>query len=174
MTPRGRWSLIALGAIATAIAAYFSPENREATALAARPEPARQAIEWPVRRALGRQRGELFAAYSPPPPAASPAPPAPAQIEAPQPPPNPYRFAGTVEYGGKRRVLLTRGDRIFEVKEGETLEPGFRVQSVTADMATLIYEPLNAAIQVALVFQEALQQAAATAAGATAPAPALR
>jgi hypothetical protein len=167
VTPRGRWSLIALGAIATGIAAYFSPDNREqreATAIAQR-EPVPRGIEWPVRRALGRQRADLFA----PPLAAPPAPPAPAQIEAPPPTPNPYRYAGSVEYGGRRRVLFTRADRIFEVDEGATLDEGFRVQTITPQEVTLLYEPLNASVSVALVFQEPAPQAAA-AGGPSAPA----
>jgi hypothetical protein len=169
VTPRGRWSLIALGAIATGIAAYFSPDNREqreATAIAQR-EPVPRGIEWPVRRALGRQRADLFAPHSPPP--ARPPQPEPQQQTAAPAPPNPFRFAGSVEYGGRRRVLFTRADRIFEVDEGATLDEGFRVQTITPQEVTLLYEPLNASVSVALVFQEPAPQAAA-AGGPSAPA----
>ena len=78
-----------------------------------------------------------------------------------------------LEYGGSRKVLLTRADRIFEVKEGEMLEQGFRVQAVTPQAVTLLYEPLDAPVTVALVFQEAPAQAALpeAAAGRTAPPP---
>ena len=59
-------------------------------------------------------------------------------------------------------MLLTRdGDRIFEVAVGEVLEPGFRVQAVTSDAVTLLYEPMNAPLTVALTFPEATPSAAA-------------
>jgi hypothetical protein len=77
------------------------------------------------------------------------------QAEAPRPPPNPYRYVGNVEYGGKRRVLLaTADDRIVEATEGARLEQGWRVQGVTPHAVTLVYEPLNEPVTVALVFPE--------------------
>lgn len=163
MTPRWRRSLIAMGAIATAAAYYFGPGERKApdAAAIAAPRETVTLAEPPKRRALGRQRGDLFEAHSWVPPAPPPAPQV-QQEAAPLPPPNPYRFAGTVQYGGSRKVLLTRGgERIFEVTVGEVLEPGFRVQAVTADAVTLLYEPMNAAVTVALVFPEASPSAAA-------------
>jgi Tfp pilus assembly protein PilP len=83
--------------------------------------------------------------------------------EAPKPPPNPYRFAGTVQHDGARKVFLLLGDRVFEAKEGEYLEQGFRVQSVTDDAVTLVYVPLDMPVTMALVFQEAAAAAGATA-----------
>ena len=152
-----------MGAIATGAAAYFILGDRKAPDAAAIAAP-RETVtlgELPRRGALGRQRGDLFAPHSWTPPAPPPAPQE-QQEAAPLVPPNPYRFAGTVQYGGSRKVLLTReGDRIFEVKVGEVLEPGFRVQAVTSDAVTLLYEPMNAAVTVALVFPEALPSAAA-------------
>jgi hypothetical protein len=179
VTPRRRWSLIALGAVATGVAAYFGPDSGEvpgAAPVAARAAPATR-IEVPARRSLGRQRGELFAPHSPAPPPAPPAPPPPAEVEAPPPIPNPYRYAGSVEYGGKRRVLLTRNDRIFEVVEGDLLEPEYRVESVNSDAVMLTYMPLQAPVAVALVFQEpppatvAAGRAVPAAAGPSAPMP---
>ena len=163
MTPRWRRSLIAMGAIATGAAYYFGPGERKApdAAAIAAPRETTTLGELPRRGALGRQRGDLFAPHSWAPPAPPP-PPQEQQEAAPLSPPNPYRFAGTVQYEGVRKVLLTRGgDRVFEVQAGEVLEPGFRVQAVTADAVTLFYEPMNAAVTVALVFPEALPSAAA-------------
>ena len=172
MSPRRRWSIIALAAIGTGVAAFLPADSDRAAEIAAPADRAHAAtvasrtsstIELPKRRALRPQRGDIFAPHSPAPPA--PPPQVHVQQEVvPQPPPNPYRFAGTVEYGGSRKVLLARGDRIFEVKEGEVLEPGFRVQAVTPQAVTLLYEPLDAPVTVALVFPDA-----PAAAGPTAP-----
>jgi hypothetical protein len=168
VTPRWRRSLIAMGAIATGAAVYFGPGERKAPDAAAIAAP-RETValgELPRRRAFGRQRGDLFQSQSWEPPA-SPPPPQVQQEVAPQPPPNPYRFAGTVQYGGVRKVLLTRGgDRVFEVQVGQVLEPGFRVQAVTSNAVTLLYEPMNAPVTVALVFPEASPSAAT---GSSAP-----
>ncbi len=167
MSPGGRWSLIALAAIGTGVAGFFAPGSYKAVDIVSAGEQAHAAAiassanELPERRALGRQRGDLFAPHSWEPPAPL-SPPQVQQEAAPQPPPNPYRFAGTVQYGGSRKVLLTRdGDRIFEVAVGEVLEPGFRVQAVTSDAVTLLYEPMNAPLTVALTFPEATPSAAA-------------
>jgi hypothetical protein len=176
MSPGRRWSLIALAALGTGVAAFFAPNSDRAVEMvapldSAHASAANSAIEVPKRKALRRQRGDLFTPYSwaPPPP-----PPQPVQQEvAPQPPPNPYRFAGTVEYGGSRRILLTRdGSRLFEVKEGEVLEPGFRVQAVAPQAVTLLYEPLNTPMTVALVFPETPPPPATVTAGNAVPKPA--
>jgi hypothetical protein len=167
--PRRRWSLIALAAIGTGVALFVVPQPRPTVEIVAPADRASRVseVEIPKRRALGRQRGDLFTSHSWAPPAPPPPPPPQVQQEAaPQPPPNPYRFAGTVEYGGSRKVLLTRDDRIFEVKEGVVLDPGYRVQAVTPHEVTLLYEPLNAPVTVALVFP-----AGAAEAGASAPPP---
>ena len=173
MTPRRRRTLIALGAVATGIAAYFAPPPAGKPIEVVMPvvpaaaRPAALGTQLPVREPMGRGRGDLFAtrSWAPPPPklqaepAALPAPPAP--------PPNPYRFAGTLLQGGKRSVFLLLGDRLVEAKEGEMLEQNFRVQSVTADAVTLVYVPLEAPVTMTLVFPE-------TPAAASAPPPSRR
>ena len=116
----------------------------------------------PAREVIGKPGGALFAARSwAPPPSAV----ATQQPSEPSAPANPYRFAGTSQHNGVRKVFLVMGDRIFEAKEGETLERGFRVQSVTADAVTLVFEPLDIPVTIAIVFPEA----STAAAGATAP-----
>jgi hypothetical protein len=172
VTPRRRWSLIALAAIATGVVTYLAPEGSKPVEVAA-PVQRAEAVpavvraqapigELPSRQPIGRQRGDIFATRSwAPPPSAPP------QPAAPAPPPNPYRFAGTVHHDGQRKVFLAMGDRIFEAKEGEMLEQNFRVQSVAADAVTLVYVPLEMPVTMALAFQDAPPAAAA---GQTAPA----
>jgi hypothetical protein len=176
--PRWRWSLISLAAIATGVATFVAPDGGKTVEVAApaqrpaeatpavlrQPAPAvDRVVDLPFREPIGRQRGDMFATRSwTPKPAVAQKP------EAPKPPPNPYRFAGTVQHDGARKVFLLLGDRVFEAKEGETLEQGFRVQSVTEDAVTLVYVPLDMPVKMALAFQEAPAPAPA-AAGATAP-----
>jgi hypothetical protein len=167
--PRWRWSLISLAAIATGVATFVAPDGGKTVEVAApaqRPAELTQAVlrqpapvvDLPFREPIGRQRGDMFATRSwTPKPAAAQKP------EAPKPPPNPYRFAGTVQHDGARKVFLLLGDRVFEAKEGEYLEQGFRVQSVTDDAVTLVYVPLDMPVTMALVFQEAAAAAGATA-----------
>lgn len=155
MTPRRRWTLISLAATATAIAVWLGPEENDgrvadiaapverdrtqSRSAAARTQHQPVATQLPTRQPIGRQRGDPFSPRSwTPPPQQQLAQPA----AAPQPPPNPYRFAGTVQHDGKRKVFLMAGNRVVEAKEGELLEEGFRVKSVTADAVTLIHEQI--------------------------------
>jgi hypothetical protein len=173
--PRRRWLLIALAAIGTGIAAWSAPEDPAPQGDAATPSaqsaPPAPLLELPVRQRLRPLRSPLFAPPAPPKPPA----PQPVQAEPPRPPPNPYRYVGSLEVGGQRRVLLaTVDDKIVEATEGVRLEQGWRVQAVTPQAVTLVYEPLNEPVSVALVFPElpprAPQPQAAT--GQTAPPPA--
>lgn len=83
---------------------------------------------------------DLFAAkswYVPPPPP-KPLPPPP-----PSAPPLPYAYMGKMIEDGHLTVFLTRQDRNYVVKAGETLEGMYKVESVTPQMMTLVYLPLN-------------------------------
>jgi hypothetical protein len=181
VTPRRRWAVISLAAIATGIAAWFGPEDKEVAQVAAPVERAHatpaapaaarpQALgtQLPTRQPIGRQRGDPFAKHSWAPPAPPPQQPQPA---APQVPPNPYRFAGTLHQGGARKVFLMLGDgRVFEAKEGEMLEQGFRVKSVSDSAVTLVYEQIpELPVTIATVFGDAPRPSPAAAAGASAP-----
>jgi hypothetical protein len=160
VNPRGRWIAIAAAAIATATAVYLVPEGSQL--VEAVPADKRETLrfpELPKRQPLGRLRADMFASHSVAPPAP---PPQPQEQVAPTPPPNPYRFAGTLEQGGARKIFLTvNGDRLFEAKEGEVLEQNFRVQTVAANAVTLVYVPLDTPVTVALVFPQAPATAAA-------------
>ena len=153
MTPRRRWALISVAAIGTGIAAFVVPGDKAVTEVAAPVERSHTAptnssaarlqpvsTQLPTREPIGRQRGDPFAtlAWAPKPAAASKEP-----SPKPQLPANPYKFAGTVEQGGVRRVYLLLSDgRVVEAKEGEMLEQGFRVKQVSDTQVTLIYEQI--------------------------------
>jgi hypothetical protein len=157
--------VISLAAMATAIAVWLGPEDddsqvadiaapverdrAQSPSAAARPQPL--ATQLPTRQPIGRQRGDPFSARSWAPPQQQQT----QQAAAPQPPPNPYRFAGTVQHDGKRKVFLMAGNRVVEAKEGELLEEGFRVKSVTSDVVTLIYEQIpDTPVTIKLAFSE--------------------
>jgi hypothetical protein len=55
----------------------------------------------------------------------------------------PYRVAGQVVHDGPPRVVLARDDRVFFVREGDTLDGGYRVEAIKADGVTLVYTPLD-------------------------------
>jgi hypothetical protein len=98
----------------------------------------------PQRESIGGARGDAFAtrSWAPLPPAA---PRTAARIAAPRPvpPPMPYRVAGQVTHGEERQVVLAKGSEVLTVREGETLEGGYRVESIGADRVTLLYVPLG-------------------------------
>ena len=183
MTPRRRWAVISLAAIATAIAAWVVSQNKDFAPAALPAERARAAAaaaptsgasrtqaeplstQLPVRAPLGRQRGDPFATRSWAPPQQPQQ--QQQQAEAPRPPPNPYRFAGTVHRKGERQVYLLLGERLIEAKEGEMLERGFRVKSVTDSAVTLVYEQIPDQ-PVTIAFTE---PGAAAAGGASVPVP---
>ena len=165
--------------MATAIAVWLGPEDNDGqvadiaapverdrtqtSSAAARQQPP-LSTQLPTRQPIGRQRGDPFSPRSWAPPQQQ----QPQQAAAPQPPPNPYRFAGTVQHDGKRKVFLMAGNRVVEAKEGELLEEGFRVKSVTSDVVTLIYEPIpDTPVTIKLAFSEQPAPAQAATGGST-------
>jgi hypothetical protein len=98
----------------------------------------------PSRDAIGKALGELFGSRSWAPHAAvvsrrqvAPVP------EKPTAPPVPYRIAGQIVAQDGMRVVLSKGDRVFEVRQGETLDEGFRVDAISPHSVTLTYVPLG-------------------------------
>lgn len=94
-------------------------------------------LKVPARASLGRPGGELFSSPPPLPPAvpvisAAPAP-------APVAPPNPYRFAGKSRQGSQEQTFVSKSDSVIAVKEGDTLDGGYRVAAVTAAHIELVY-----------------------------------
>ena len=108
---------------------------------------ASDALQLPDARTLGKVRGELFGA--PPPP---PAPKASAPVVAPAPvaPPNPYRFAGKVVRGGEEVVLVSKGELVFPVKAGDTVDGLYKVESVGSEAIEFTYLPLGTRDRVAV------------------------
>lgn len=101
-----------------------------------------ESLQLPDRRALARSRGELFGAPPPPPPLRRAAP---AAVATPVPvaPPVPYRFAGRVLKGSEEEVLVSKGDLVFPVKVGDTLDGTYKVESIGAGRIELLYLPLG-------------------------------
>jgi hypothetical protein len=98
------------------------------------------------RGALGKVRADLFAPRDAPRPKPAPVVATPPETSAaPPPPPMPYRVAGQVTVGGRGEVLLTKGDRVFTVRPGDTLEDGYRVEAIESNRLTLMYTPLGTA-----------------------------
>jgi hypothetical protein len=103
----------------------------------------------PEHRGLARTRGELFGAPPPPPAPEKKAQPAPVAA-APVAPPMPYRFAGKVLKGSEQEVLVSKGDLVFPVKVGDTLDGMYRVESISAERIELVYLPLGARERIAV------------------------
>jgi len=132
----------------------------------------------PERSQLGELRTQLFSSRSwqPPAPKISTAPPA---APAPTAPPMPYRYAGKLVQGGRQSVLLSKGDRVFPIHEGETLDGAYRVESIGETQVTLTYLPLAREERIAVdsslpVSASATRLDSAAAAGGGQPASAIR
>src|SRR5213076_2300546 len=59
-------------------------------------------------------------------------------------PPLPYRFAGQFHRESRIEVYVARGEEIFPVKEGDTLDGQYKVDSVSATEVSFIYLPTGA------------------------------
>lgn len=89
--------------------------------------------------------GSLFSAQSwyvaPPPP-----PPAPVVYTpppAPTAPPLPFAFMGSYKSEGGATYFLTAGDRVYDVKIGDTLDNTYSVDGVKSGQLLLTYMPLK-------------------------------
>ena len=149
-------ALIGVAVVAASAVALLYPhgEPLPATKAAGAAPSAQTAAEerfaaLPSRQAIGKARGEPFGARSWTPPApvrrqVVEAPPKPVA------PPLPYRIAGQVTYDGGMQVVLARDDRVFTVREGETLDNVYRIESITPDAVTFVYLPLEERQQLAV------------------------
>ena len=154
-----RWIvLVILLGLTLSAAAWVSQEDEAAEpAHVARPVPAqsvalqaRDKIETEAatdlklnklhREAKDEVAADLFEAkswYVPPPPP-KPLPPPP-----PSAPPLPFVYMGKLIEDGRMTVYLTRQERNYVVKAGDTIDGMYRVEEVTPRMMTLVYLPLN-------------------------------
>lgn len=100
----------------------------------------------PSREPIADPKGELFGPRAwiadAPAPAARKAG-APPVISKPVAPPIPYRIVGQVVQEDGMRIVLAKADRIFEVREGDALDDGFRIQSIAPHAVTFLYLPLG-------------------------------
>ena len=148
------WLAVIGGAAALAAFAPRAPSDLPAAAIApaaVRTEVASESrfSQLPEREDIGKRRSELFPSQSwtPPAPRVTAAPAAAAVPVAPSAPPMPYRVAGRVVHEGGAHVVLAKGDRVLTVREGDTLDDGYRVETISAQGVTLVYIPLELAQQ---------------------------
>jgi len=92
--------------------------------------------------------GALFAAHSwyvAPPPAPAPAvSEVPSAPQAPVAPPMPFTYMGSYAPDGAQPVFfLTRGDRVYDVRVGDTLDEIYHVDALNNGQLVLTYKPLN-------------------------------
>ena len=161
MKPRDRWIVLAVALVLTLAAVRWAgSQDREAVALSARAaaEPARRSEREPAgargterlpgldleRLAVRKQNapaGDPFAARSweamaqeaarksarPPPP------------PPPLAPPLPFVYMGRLVEDGGTTVFLTRLDRLYIVRAGDTLDGLYRVEAITARSMTVTY-----------------------------------
>ena len=128
----------------TAAAGSAQPQSQTPTNQAAQTDQPAFAI--PERPPLGQSQSPLFESQNwlPPPPKPTPAERAKAaRPPPPVAPPLPYTFAGRLVHDGKLSLLLAKGDEVIPIKEGETLDGVYKVESITQTQITLVYLPLN-------------------------------
>ena len=166
LTKRGKW----LAGIAAVVTAYvvFGPKDSDpveptrASGSAAHVRVAAAgpgaSVSAPLARTLeqlahrvvaGSGAGSLFAAHSwyvapPPPPPPPPVETAPVEPPKPTAPPLPYQYIGSYTPEGQKPVLfLSKGDRVFDVHVGDTLEETYTVDGFNKSQILLTYKPLN-------------------------------
>jgi hypothetical protein len=124
---------------------------------AARPSPGQSAMHALAllahRVSDSAAAGALFASqswYTPPPPPPAP-PPAPeiseaqaAALRTPTAPPLPFTYMGSYAPNGTQPVFfLTQGDRVYDVRVGDTLDNTYSIDEFNNGQLTLTYRPLN-------------------------------
>lgn len=154
MSARNRWLILGSLLTATLVAMVWVDEQTgEETVAVAEPKKSRAGEKTAQPKSsrldlqkLQRSRDEeeqiqdLFKAKSwyvpPPPPKPEPPPP-------PAPPPLPFKYMGKLLDDGKLTVFMTKQDRNYAVKAGDTIEGAYRVESVDAQRVLFTYLPLN-------------------------------
>lgn len=143
-----RVSIVAAAAAVTIwLAVTVEPTDPASAGILAQPENTKQGAsaprsrfaELPIRAGMDKSGTDLFEPRS-----WAPTAPAKAQVTAAALPPLPFKFAGMVAQGGSEQLLLARDDRVFPVTQGEILDGGYRVESISDDEIVLLYLPLNA------------------------------
>lgn len=116
------------------------PEKKAQESVRSVAEPAVLKLEKLQREPAEDAATDLFAAKSwyvpPPPPKPMPPPP-------PSAPPLPFSYMGKLIEDGQMTVFLTKQDRNYVVKTGDTIDGMYKVEEVSARMMTLTYMPLK-------------------------------
>jgi hypothetical protein len=128
-----------------------APAAREAKSHARPRQDARLSLLLLAHRVSGAaEAGALFATHSwyiPPPPPPPPPSAATSESLAPPPPtapPLPFSYMGTYTPDGAGPVFfLTSGDRVFDVRIGETVDNLYSVDGLSNGQLQLTYKPLN-------------------------------
>ena len=100
------------------------------------------------RTADSKASADLFATHSwyvapPPPPPPPPAPPAPPPV--PVAPPLPFTFLGSyAALGDKPTYFLSRGDRIYDVKVGDSIDNDYSLDASEGSNLIFTYKPMKA------------------------------
>ncbi len=124
--------------IAVSQKAVAATEAAEKAAVAAAPKSARVADASKADALFGAKSW-----YVPPPPAYVPPPPPPPP-PPPTAPPLPFVFLGSYTPSGDVTVyFLTRGDRVYDVKVGDTVDGIYQIESAKGGQLTFNYKPLN-------------------------------
>jgi len=130
-----------------------------ATARAHTPTPSKESLQSAAAHALfllahrvadQSGAGALFAAHSwyvAPPPPPAPVQVSAAEISAPQQPvapPLPFTYMGSFTDGGAAPVFfLTQGDRVYDVRVGDTVDNTYTVDRLSNGQLVFTYKPLN-------------------------------
>jgi len=142
---------LVIGGGAAAAAAWLVPSSQSDSSSAARVQTAKADdhpgdSRWtalPKRETIGKPGGELFSPHGWTPPVQAQAQPTREVAAKPVAPPVPYRIAGKVVHEGKAEIVLAKGDAVLTVREGDTLDDGYRVEAIKRDHVVLLYVPLG-------------------------------
>ena len=171
-TPPERVAERGKAAVSSADLRHSSEPATDASVAAAKPSPDAQGLALPERPGFGKSESALFESqnWQPPPPKVPPqakmkAPPPPAPVA----PPLPYTFAGRLVHDGKLSLLLAKGDEVVPIREGDTLDGTYKVESITQTQITLVYLPLGQKQTIPVITSLAATPPSPSPAGATAP-----
>ena len=148
---------------ATGVASQAANRAATSAAVRARAQHSRQAsaghllelLEHRVANSNGS--GALFAVHSwyvarPPPPPPPPAPVVSVAPPAPTAPPLPFKYIGSYTAdGGAPIFFLTQGDRVYDVRLGDTLASLYSVDGFDGTQLLLTYKPLEIQQQLAVM-----------------------
>jgi hypothetical protein len=108
--------------------------------------PTQEAFVVPQRQGLTTSESLLFESQTWQPPPPPPPPQVKVKPEPPPPPtapPLPYTYAGRLVHDGQLSLLIAKGDEVIAIREGQTLDGVYRVESITDKQITMVYLPLD-------------------------------